>query len=288
MNAFSNLMPAHLPTTPAANSASEISPEETNLSKAADQFEGLLMHELIKSMRATVNPWGEEGDTDFGTGMSTEMSDQTLAEHLGGKLGIADVMRKQLTREMHGGKSSSAKDASTIATPSTMRRYSGIVQVSAHTRDGAAPEKSLASSGIVGFEQQFRGALPVQGEISSEYGHRIHPLTHERSFHEGLDIAAPSGTEIHAVDRGKVVFAGNRGGYGKTVEIEHSDGSHTLYGHASALHVRVGDVVEAGETIADVGSTGRSIGPHVHFEAIKDGHAVSPKKYLERLRAYQK
>lgn len=96
-------------------------------------------------------------------------------------------------------------------------------------------------------------------------------------LHEGLDIGAPLGTPILAAQSGKVTFTGNKGGYGLTVQIDHPElGSETLYAHLSAISVRKGQNVKAGEVIGKVGNTGRSFGPHLHFEIRKGGVAINP------------
>lgn len=121
---------------------------------------------------------------------------------------------------------------------------------------------------------------PVRGRISSEFGWRTHPVFKSRRFHSGLDIAAPYGTPVAAAAGGTVILSGWVGGYGKTVIIDHGGGISTLYGHNSSLLVKEGAKVRAGQTIAKVGSTGLSTGPHVHFEVRRDGEAVNPHDWL--------
>jgi murein DD-endopeptidase MepM/ murein hydrolase activator NlpD len=127
--------------------------------------------------------------------------------------------------------------------------------------------------------------MPVDGVVSSDFGWRTHPISGKRRFHEGMDIAAPTGTEVRAVQSGTVRFAGTKGGYGNVVELEHGDGTVTRYAHASRLHVRRGDKIEVGESIADVGQTGHATGPHLHFQVEREGEAVDPVDYLSALRA---
>ena len=116
--------------------------------------------------------------------------------------------------------------------------------------------------------------------ITSGYGMRYHPILKKTKMHTGIDIGAAKGTSILAAAKGTVIKSGWETGYGNTVVIDHGGGIATLYGHASKLLVRVGDTVTAGQTIAKVGSTGWSTGPHLHFEVIKDGSTVSPLKYV--------
>lgn len=119
------------------------------------------------------------------------------------------------------------------------------------------------------------GSLPVHGRITSLVGLRHDPIDGTLREHNGVDIAIPQGTPVRPVAPGTVIFSGSRHGYGVTVEVEHTDGTITLYAHNSATLVAVGDRVDHGTTIALSGSTGRSTGPHVHFEAWKDGVNVT-------------
>lgn len=121
---------------------------------------------------------------------------------------------------------------------------------------------------------------PVNGEVTTPYGWRIHPIYGTRSFHRGIDIAAPQGTPIRAVRPGKVVWAGWMGGYGYTVEIQHRDGMVTRYSHASKLLVAKEDIVPTGKVVALVGSTGVSTGPHLDFGVLVEGTAVNPMDWL--------
>ena len=109
-------------------------------------------------------------------------------------------------------------------------------------------------------------ALPVSGVISSPVGWRRDPINGQSRYHAGTDIAAPAGTPIKAVAEGRVIESGSKSGYGNTVVIETGDGHKMLYAHNNQNFVRVGDWVSRGDTIAEVGSTGRATGPHVHFE----------------------
>ncbi len=117
--------------------------------------------------------------------------------------------------------------------------------------------------------------LPVNGTITSGVGMRIDPIDGVWRQHNGIDIAVPPGTPVHAVADGTVVFAGSRSGYGLTVLVEHTNGMVTLCGHNSRLLVEAGQHVSKGATIALAGSTGRSTGPHVHFEAWQSGNNIT-------------
>jgi len=118
------------------------------------------------------------------------------------------------------------------------------------------------------------------GYISSKYGMRHDPFTGKKTFHNGVDIASKKGTAINAVGSGIVIFSGTKSGYGKVVKIQHGNGFVTIYGHNNELKVKFGDYVSKGQQVATVGSTGRSTGPHLHFEVQLDGKTVNPVKYL--------
>lgn len=127
-------------------------------------------------------------------------------------------------------------------------------------------------------------AWPLRGTITSNFGYRSHPIHKKRLMHTGLDIARPHGTPITATNDGTVIYSGWRGGYGKVVMINHGNVNGTnivsLYGHLSSYRVSSGQKVTKGQTIANVGSTGYSTGPHLHFEIRKDGTPTNPRNYL--------
>ncbi|MBI3592378.1 MAG: M23 family metallopeptidase [Nitrospirae bacterium] len=116
--------------------------------------------------------------------------------------------------------------------------------------------------------------LPLTGKITSDYGLRHDPIDGKLRHHNGIDIAAPEGTPVEPVASGRVVFSGFSEGYGNYVIMEHENGLTSLYAHNSVNYVKTGDVVDKGKIIALSGSTGRSTGPHLHFELRKDGVSV--------------
>jgi len=124
---------------------------------------------------------------------------------------------------------------------------------------------------------------PVTGEIdeTSPFGVRMDPFVHEAAMHTGIDFRGDIGEPIHATAAGTVSIAGWSGGYGKMVEIDHGKGFATRYGHLSEIDVSVGDHVRIGQVIGKLGSTGRSTGPHLHYETRVDGEPVNPQKFLD-------
>jgi len=124
---------------------------------------------------------------------------------------------------------------------------------------------------------------PAPGYITSGFGTRADPFTGGQAHHMGIDFAAHTGDPVMAAAGGVVSFAGVKNGYGNVVEVDHGNGYSTLYGHNSRLVVRVGDIVRAGQVLAKAGSTGRSTGPHVHFEVHVNGRPVNPRQFLDKV-----
>lgn len=123
--------------------------------------------------------------------------------------------------------------------------------------------------------------VPSSHYISSPFGNRQHPILGQYMFHSGIDIAAGTGTTIVAAGNGTVILSSWYGGYGNCLIIDHGGGIATLYGHCNSLSVGVGAQVKRGQAVATVGSTGRSTGPHLHFEVRKNGEYVNPMGYLQ-------
>ena len=121
---------------------------------------------------------------------------------------------------------------------------------------------------------------PAKGWISSDYGYRTDPFSGKKGFHHGIDIAGKKGSKVRTVASGVVVFAGKKNGYGNIVEILHANGYTTKYGHNNKNLVKVGDLLNRGDVIGLMGSTGRSTGPHVHFEITYNGKRVNPKTFI--------
>ncbi len=137
--------------------------------------------------------------------------------------------------------------------------------------------ENLLNGGSKLREESFLVGNPVHvGYMSSSFGYRIDPFHGNIAFHRGMDFAGPSGSDIVATGDGMVIQAGDHAGYGKMVELAHGDGITTVYAHASQVLVKVGDIVRKGQPVAKLGSTGRSTGPHVHYEVRRHGVAINP------------
>ncbi len=120
------------------------------------------------------------------------------------------------------------------------------------------------------------------GWLSSSYGYRIDPFNGKKTFHSGIDFAAKEGTDVIAVADGIVSYIGERRGYGELIELDHGNGYVTRYAHNEKIIVKTGDRIKKGEAIALLGSTGRSTGPHVHFEVLREGTKIDPYKFVNR------
>ncbi|HEX4027341.1 MAG TPA: peptidoglycan DD-metalloendopeptidase family protein [Rhizomicrobium sp.] len=156
------------------------------------------------------------------------------------------------------------------------------------------PKFTQAYLGAAAVLDQLNGLSAAMGHVplstpvstasfdkSSGFGPRVDPFTGRYAFHPGIDFAGPWGSVVHATAPGMVVFAGNRGGYGNMVEVDHGYGIHTRYGHLSMISVRVGARIDRGAALGRVGSTGRSTGPHVHYEVWYDDVVKNPNNFIE-------
>lgn len=140
----------------------------------------------------------------------------------------------------------------------------------------ASAEVTVPSAAGMPWERAVNGP----SRVSSGFGERKDPFTRRRDFHSGMDLAAPHGTEIHPLMAGTVSFSGWKAGYGRVVVVQHDDGIETVYGHNSKNFVEVGDRVDADTVLGQIGSSGRSTGPHLHLEVRQNGRAVDPVAYL--------
>ncbi len=233
-----------------ANSAS-------NLKEAAQEFEALFLNHMLSVMRESIE---ESGLTEKGPGQDiyTELFDQEVARSLAkrGALGIADLLIRNLSDPSASGETGAA--VGTVPESPTL------------------PERSV--SGVGNEVPEFH--MPLYAQFSSGYGIRRDPITHEMRFHRGVDIAAPQGARVHAAGPGRVVFSGYQKGYGNTVVVHHPDGFESRYAHLAELLVKEGDQLGTSQVVGTVGSTGRSTGPHLHFEISRNGSQLDPMAML--------
>lgn len=236
---------------------------QKELRRAAQDFESLFINQMLKSMRDTVVKsdlfHGGNAEEIYSSMLDTELSKSMASA---GGIGLADMLLKQLS---NGGGPAPAEPV--IPQPAMT-----APEAKAEPAPVAAP-----TAAPVEEEQGFRFPLKELKRISSPFGERKDPFTGRERFHHGMDIAANAGTPVFSAAPGKVIFSGKKGGYGNMIEVLHDNGLVTRYGHNAENLVREGDIVSPSRPIARVGSTGRSTGPHLHFEVLKDGKALDPE-----------
>ena len=234
-----------------------------DLREAAQQFESYMATLLIQEMRKTV-PDGLFSSPAMET--FSGILDQEISTRISGsgQLGLAEQLLGGLTGE----RTASADSLH----PSLMLIEQGITSQRSFEAYGQRAASAEAT--------HERGHLPVHGRLSSRFGWRIHPILGHRQHLDGIDIAAKEGTRIDAVRGGSVTFSGESQGYGNLLIIDHGDGLTSRYAHCKDLNVAAGDRVYSGQAVATVGSTGRSTGPHLHFEIRQNGESIDPQQFF--------
>jgi murein DD-endopeptidase MepM/ murein hydrolase activator NlpD len=236
---------------------------KAELKKVAQEFEAVFIAQMLKVMRETIEEAGS-AEGGFGKSIYTEMFDQEIALNMArhGTLGIANILYQNL--------------ASTVESE---EKKSGETQKSESVPDQSAPSPAAPKEQSEGGKPECEIAdfqLPVHAPISSAFGMRKDPFSHQARFHKGLDLAAPAGMKVVPALPGTVITAGYERGYGNTVVIQHAGGIQTRYGHLASITVKAGEVVAAQSALGTVGDTGRSTGPHLHFEVVRMGTPVNP------------
>jgi len=273
-----NRLPADLLTRSAdqiqirAKAAAGFSGTQRNdeLRHASQEFESLFVAYLLKTMRETIEESDPGGGDGFGKGIYTELFDQEVSRSIAkqGALGISDLLLRRLAsveQEPPESQTIRKESGSTVSVPTAaFTGRGGVAEQSTHLPDFS---------------------LPIHAQVSSNYGRRRDPLSHQVRFHKGIDLAAPAGMEVQAALGGEVVFAGYEVGYGNTVVLKHPDGFQTRYAHLASMNVSTGESIAARQKLGAVGNTGHSTGPHLHFEVTRWGQQLDPGTALaQRLR----
>jgi murein DD-endopeptidase MepM/ murein hydrolase activator NlpD len=221
---------------------------------AGKQLEAFFLRQLLGEARPQSG-----GDGGFAGDTFKQMFDEAVADKMSsaGGIGLADLFAKQLSVKNGGSDSPGPMIANQLLPHTTVALPQGP------DLDGLP-----------------RFTMPVIGTPTSGYGNRIDPIQHTEIKHPGFDLAAKTGTPVSAALPGTVTQAGPAGTYGNLVTVRHGNGIETRYAHLSATTVKVGDQVAAGQQIGNVGTTGYSTGPHLHFEVRKDGQAIDPAPFL--------
>ncbi|MEO5765235.1 MAG: M23 family metallopeptidase [Casimicrobiaceae bacterium] len=211
-----------------------------------------------------------------------------LLDGIGARLAKVAGLKPQELPSLAPGKAPGRGGAESTTMPSSLISVTDFT----HLIDTLARQVDLRTDQLGVLEALFvansanRKFLPtlqpiVDGWFSSNFGYRIDPISGQNSFHEGIDFPAEVGTPVVAAASGKVVYADVHAQYGKMVEIDHGNGLVTRYAHAAQLFVKEGDLVVRGQRVAAVGSTGRSTGPHLHFEVRLNGAPQNPARFLQ-------
>lgn len=230
------------------------------LRQSARALEAIFLKQLVVASKAFT------GGDGAGSAVRADMFADALADAMvkGGGIGLAAQLERSLM-----------PDRGVVEPPSPLLTRA---LDTASSRTSAPPLTSPLPSASTGGD-------PTTPRVTSPFGMRHDPFDGRLTRHDGVDLAAEEGTAIRAVAGGVVRSSGERGGYGRTVEIDHGNGVTTLYAHASELLVRDGDSVTQGQPIARVGNSGRSTGSHLHFELRQDGRALDPIRALKIYRA---
>jgi murein DD-endopeptidase MepM/ murein hydrolase activator NlpD len=273
----------------------------------AHEFEGMLLVQMLRQMRQSIDLGGMDGEESVGFGreVMTDTIDVELARQLSlaGGIGVADVIVEAFEKQQALAAEAAARAAQGGVTPPAQVPLhvpdAGArpaqpppavepVPAVAETTLGTGPVSAVGTMGVA--PSTLRDAdsaavlLPVASAVTSRFGWRSDPFTGRARFHGGVDVRAAYGTAVPSAAAGRVVKSGEQGAYGLTVVVEHASGLQTRYAHLSASLVREGDVVAVGQPLGRVGSSGRSTGPHLHFEVLVDGRRMDPERAAERFR----
>jgi flagellar protein FlgJ len=282
--------------------------DRAKIVKLAQEFEAMLMLQMVRQMRQSVS-FDDEQEKGLGNETMTDTFDVEFSRYLAksGGIGLGGMIERQLSKQMDGASAPDASDltdaaarASTAGVPAAIRTPASVIMpgpatttptmaapiAASPTTPAATPSATVpAASGLAAAAATAAArsvttasslTMPLESGTTSGFGWRKDPLGHGRRFHAGVDLRAAYGTEVPAAASGDVTFSGDQGSYGTMVVVRHEDGFETRYAHLSSTEVQVGDRVEAGQAVGRVGSTGRSTGPHLHFEVRRHGQQVDP------------
>lgn len=237
------------------------------MEKAAKKFEGFVMSFMYKQMYKSIPKSDVFGSRNAEKIFMNMYMDEVSKTSQGNSSGIASMLMKQYEASMAGER----RDGLSAIRKSDVHPTKSVTNQLKSLLDKYEPQ-SVAKL-MSDFDQMVS---KLEGKISSGYGMREHPIAKKQKMHSGIDIALSEGTDVKAPSSGKVVFAGDKGGYGNAVEVDHGHGVTTLYAHLSKITVKEGDALRKNALLGHVGSTGMSTGPHLHFEVKKDGKALNP------------
>lgn len=257
------------------------------VAEMAHQFESLFIAQMLRQMRQSLTMASdEEGESGHEFGAMTDTIDTQLAQQLSaaGGIGIADVIMKSFARDSGGGPSGPPDGLTAAGLKPRLHDSSSAAGLKPRLHDSIEDAAPVRGGGALAPLAASAVSLPLGQHVTSAFGWRKDPISGETRFHKGVDVRAAYGQSVPAAADGKVVQAGEQGSYGLTVVIEHGSGIRTRYAHLSEVAVRAGDTIARGQDIGRVGRSGRSTGPHLHFEVLADGQPVDPVQVAARLR----
>lgn len=239
------------------------------IKKALVEFEAIFINQMLKTMRESIEKTslfhGGSGEEVYSSMFDMELS-RSLAS--AGGIGLEKTFMKQFLKEY------------SIDPDKGLNAPHGSGEATDTGQTSGEKGSPWPGDANYGADRGHLSRFPLSGRVSSYFGNRKDPFTGDEKFHHGLDIAAKEGDPVYPAAPGKVIFSGKKDGYGNVVEILHANGVITRYGHNAENLVKDGDMVDTQKPIAYVGSTGRSTGPHLHFEVIMDGRSVDPERLL--------
>jgi Rod binding domain-containing protein len=256
------------PSTVRAAGAGAPEVDRARVRELAQEFESLLILQMIKQMRETF--LDEEHKTEgFGAETMTETIDVELSRVLArqGGLGLARSIERGID-----GIVSASSTGQPVSSP-----------VAETTRAVVRPTVAVFPVGAAAGGDSAALDLPLDTRVSSSFGYRADPFHGAQRFHAGMDFAAAYGREVPVAGAGRVVSAGYDGGYGLSVVVDHGQGVRTRYAHLSSVAVTPGQELARSEVVGRVGQTGRATGPHLHFEVALDGQKVDPATVAHRV-----
>jgi len=268
------VVPSQAPGPAQRSFAAPPAAEREQIAELAREFESFFILQMVRQMRRSM--LDDESGQGLGANTMTDTLDVELGRQLAasGDIGLAQILQTALERQV------GVSEARTPAAQISGFAAEAEVELGPVPVSTSAPP--VAPAGQVSNPAEPAMPLPVGAPLSSPFGWRSDPFHGATRFHRGVDIAAAYGREVPAAGAGQVVFAGEQGAYGSTVIIEHAGGIRTRYAHLSSLQVAAGQPVGEGTVIGRVGTSGRSTGPHLHFEVLQDGKPVDPERAATR------
>jgi len=264
----------------AAPSASPTAARQTpeQLKALAAQFESLLLNQMMAAMRSSMFDDDDDKASGFAKGPLADAmySELSLALSRAGGFGLGDSVLGPLMREA-GTDSSYPGLTAGLPMPLSV--------LDAGTPGGLTIDTTgnTASTSLLPRVDTAISRTLASARVSSQFGWRQDPIDGSVKFHKGTDVAMPVGRDVPAAMGGRVTYAGERSGYGLTVEVDHGNGLMTRYAHLSEVSVSVGEAVSEGQSVAKSGASGRVTGPHLHFEVLDQGQPMDPTAGLQRL-----